>query len=200
LVLTRVWRCLGAVLVLGGSLVVTTRVGWAHSCATAVTVAEGVDTDVQVGVTIGDLAATAVTFEFPESMEITRTVDRRGWTVQQEESTIRFSEGRLEPQSCELFTVPIRAKDEGTFRVRAFQLTEQDQWVEHPPNRDVFMQPDGSSVVVNHAGEPNELFEQIIHVTSHEDATGRRNALIIATVVIGVVAAIYFVPRAGRPR
>ena len=48
------------------------------------------------------------------------------------------------------------------------------------------------------AGELARLFEQVIHVTPQDDAK-ERNALIIATVVVGVVAAIYFVLRAVAP-
>jgi hypothetical protein len=165
-----------------------------------VTVVQGVDTDVEVGVTMGDEVTTAVTFEFPETVEIVGDAAKAGWTVEQGDSFVRFSGGRLDPQSCALFPVRVRAEEAGSFRVRAYQTTESGATVEHPPEGDIFMQPDGSSLTVSHSGPPNEMFEQVLHVTPHEGGSNARVILIGATVLAGVLAAIYFVPRAGRPR
>jgi hypothetical protein len=172
----------------------------AHSCAEEVTVAEGVETTVEVGVTMGEVTPKDVTFEFPLSMEITDEVELRGWEVEQEESAIRFGGGEFEPESCKLFEVPIKANDDGTFRVRAIQRLEDDTLIEHPPNGDIIMEEDGTSIFVDHSGPPNTKFEQVITVTPGEESSGSRNVLLIATGLAGLAAAIYFVPRAGRVR
>jgi hypothetical protein len=194
---------LGLSIVLASGATDVTRAA-AHSCAEPVTVVEGVDTEVQVGVTVGEMPTEEITFEFALSIEITRDVERRGWKVEQEPSTIRFTGGPLEPDTCVLFDVPIRANDPGTFRVRAFQLVGDRLYAEHPPDGDVFVQPDGSNVVVDHSGPPDPLFEQVIYVTAADDEEASLVPLLltVATLAAAVIGLFVLVARRspGRSR
>ena len=87
------------------------------------------------------------------------------------------------------------------FRVRAFQRIEGGQVTEHPPDRDVFMNADGTSVMVNHSGPPDPMFEQVIYVTEGtSDSSGPRTALLIVTAGGVVAGGLVFMPRRKRSR
>ena len=194
----RRWLAIGGVI--AAISVAGIDIATAHSCAEPVTIAQGQDTVVQVGVTVGDLPTTDITFEFP-GIEVTDVIDRRGWEVEQDGNSVRFTGGRLEAQVCDLFEVSIRARDAGAYRVRALQRLDDGQVVEHPPNGDLFPTADGSSfIVVDHAGPPNPAFEQVIYVTEREESSGRTTALLIVTAGAVVAGLLVLTPRRGSGR
>jgi hypothetical protein len=173
----------------------------AHSCAEQLTVAQGADTPVSVGVTVGDVPTGDVTFEFADSFEITGVTERRGWESELDGQIVRFTGGPLDAGVCDVFEVSVAASEPGTFRVRAFQRIEGGQVTEHPSEGDVFMNADGTSVVVNRSGPPDPMFEQVISVTeAGSDSSGPRTALIIVTAGALLAAAVAFLPRRKRPR
>jgi hypothetical protein len=165
-----------------------------------VTVVQGIETKVKIGVTVGDSPSDTVTFEFAEGFKITPNIQRRGWTVEQETDVIRFSGGELAAGSCEVFEVSIRAHDAGTFRVRAFQRLGGGQWSEHPPDGDVFLNPDGSSVVVNHEGPANAQFEQIVTVTPRADSAAGAPVLMLVVTTLAVLGGLAVVLTRRRRR
>src|SRR5918993_3581320 len=102
----------------------------AHSCAEPVIIAQGAETDVEVGVTVGDVPTDLVGFEFPAGFEITGAQGARGWESAVEGAVVQFSGGTLEAQSCALFQVTVRAPNPGTYRVPALQKVGEGQYVE----------------------------------------------------------------------
>lgn len=175
----------------------------AHSCAETVTVVEDVPTDVTLTVTLEDLVPEAITLEFEYGLfEITEDVTKPGWRVEQEKDVIRFSEGELEANSCVTFDVPIKALEEGTYRVRAFQHVSETELVEVPAEGDAITLDDGSTVMVDREGPPNEAFDQIIVVTPGEEESSSRPWLIALAVVgvVGVIAIFAWPPSRRRTR
>ena len=172
----------------------------AHSCAEAITVVEGQETEVQVGITVGEAPTDDIAFEFPDTIEIVEVVERRGWTGEQQGPFVRFSEGHLDIESCDVFDIVIRATEAGTFRVPAYQQLADGQIVQHPPDGDIILKPDGTSVVVDHQGPPNTDFEQIISVTEAAEESSARTILLIATAAALLVVAAVTVWRRLRRR
>jgi hypothetical protein len=160
---------------------------WAHSCAEPLVIAEGSETEVDVGVSVGDVPTEDVTFEFAPGFEVTDAPGLTGWEGEAADGAARFTGGRLDPQTCALFSVVVRADEPGTFRVRALQRLEGGEVVEHPPNGDLFAQPDGSVLQVNHAGPPNAAFEQVITVTAAGESSGAPIGLFAAMTAVGGV-------------
>lgn len=191
---------MGLGLLVACAAVADVQTAGAHSCAQPVTVVQGQETTVQIGITVGDEGADSVTFEFGPGFKLTPHIQRRGWTVEQETDVIRFSDGRLEPNTCELFDVSLRAGEAGTFRVRAFQRLGAGDWTEHPPNGDVFIQPDGSNLVVNHDGPPNSKFEQIVTVTASSDDAGAPTAIFVVAGLAALVVVALLLPLRGSRR
>jgi hypothetical protein len=123
------------------------------------------DTQVEIGVTVGNVAVHEVRIEFSESVLVKQIVQQTGWTVEQLDShNVRFSGGSLDPNECSTFPVVIRGTRTGSFGVRAYETQEDGAVTEHPADGDLFALPDGSTVIVDHAGPPNPAFEQVVYV------------------------------------
>jgi hypothetical protein len=186
-----------AVLVLGSTLLEVGHAG-AHSCAKPITVAEGQRTEIEVGVSVGDEPSEDVTFEFAEGFEVLEVPGRPGWDGEQVGNTARFTGGSLDPQGCAVFSVTIRAGEPGTYRVRALQRLGDGRVVEHPPNGDLFAQPDGSYLQVDHSGPPNAAFEQVVTVTPGGESSGAPIGLLAGLTVIGALAGFVLLRRPGH--
>jgi hypothetical protein len=187
----------------------------AHSCAQPVHVVHDRDTQVNVGVTVGDVAVNDVRIEFSNSVLVKQLVEQRGWTAQQlDDHTVRFSGGSLDPNVCATFPVVIRGTATGSFGVRAFETQTDGAVTEHPADGDVFVSADGSSITVDHAGPPNPAFEQVVYVDASDSGASTRVIVLAAAGLPLLAAAGYFVfvrrtapspvktkrPRSGRKR
>lgn len=170
----------------------------AHSCAESVSLVAGTEAIASVRVTIGDQPSGEIRLEFDRSFEIGDDVGRPGWTVEVVGSSVTFTGGPLEAESCETFDIPVRAADAGTFRVHALQTLEGGEVVEHPPNGEVLLDANGPSLVVNHEGTPNPAFEQVIYVQPDEEERRARSGLLLATSLAFVAIAIVVVRRLNR--
>jgi len=177
------------------------RPALAHNCTEPVTIVQGELATVQVHVNVGDEGANEVNLEFDDGFTIRSGVSLAGWDVAQEQTAIRFSGGDLEPGACAQFDVPVKAKDSGVFRVRAFQRLKDGQWSEHPPDGDVFMDANGVGTAVNHEGVPNPIFEQVIYVTGSASASsGTSLPLLFGTAALVGATIILLAPRRKRRR
>ena len=164
---------MGAVLALAGAAlsVVFASSASAHSCAQPVHVVHDRDTQVNVGVTVGDVPVNDVRIEFSKSVLVKQLVQQRGWAAEQlDEHTVRFSGGSLDPNVCATFPVKIRGTATGSFGVRAFETQADGAVTEHPADGDIFAMPDGSNITVDHTGPPNPAFEQVVYVDDASDS------------------------------
>jgi hypothetical protein len=170
------------------AIVVTATPAAAHSCAQPVRVVTDRDTEVRVSATSGDVRVNQVTFQFSKSVQVKAPGQQAGWTAEQiDASSVRFSGGTLDPNTCAAFPVTIRATKAGSFAVRAFLQQEDGALVEHPANGDIIQQPDGSAVVVDYAAPPNPLFEQVIFADDN-DSGASKIAIIAAAAALPVLA------------
>jgi hypothetical protein len=65
----------------------------------------------------------------------------------------------------------------------------------------VFIQPDGSSLLVNHEGPPNPAFEQVVYVKA--GGTSGSSApifLLLGTFVLTVLAVVLLTRKPRKPR
>jgi hypothetical protein len=174
----------------------------AHSCAVPVTVKRGAETQIQVGVTVGNVPTSDITFQFQPGLTVTRTVRSHGWTVTKDGQDVHYTGGKLDAQICTTFPVYVRASAEGSYRVRAFQKADDGTTAEHPPDGDLFLQPDGSSVLVNHEGPPNPAFEQVVYATASGagSGSGATVLILVAATAVVIVGDLVLVARRRKKR
>jgi LPXTG-motif cell wall-anchored protein len=193
---------LGVVVVLVGTAlsVVFAAPAVAHSCAQPVHIPPDRATQVPIGVTVGDVPVHDVKVQFANSVQVTQVVQQRGWTVEQlDPTTVHFSGGTLDPNTCATFPIVVRSSVAGTFAVRAFETQADGSLVEHPAEGDIFAQPDGSTVVVRHGGPPNPLFEQVVYVDAKNTGVST-GGIVLAAVALPALAALGYIVFGRRRR
>jgi hypothetical protein len=164
----------------------------AHACAEEDTLDAGTEATLGVAVTGHDVPAVGVTIFFDESFEIVDVEEPPGWSAEIDGTTVEYSGGEVPAIGCSLFDVVDRPTKSGTFRVRPILTLEDGTRVEHPPDGDIILQEDGSSVMVNRKGPPNPAVEQVVRVTG--DAGGGPSTLALVAIGMWVtVAALGYV-------
>jgi hypothetical protein len=172
----------------------------AHSCAVPVHIVKDRDTQVNIGVTVGDLPVNGVKIEFSPSVQVKGLVQQRPWTVTQvDPTTVTFTGGRFDPNSCTTLPVVVRGTATGSFAVRALETQEGGSVVEHPGDGDIIPQADGSSIVVNHAATPNPAFEQVLYVDA-TDSGASKPQILLAAIALPVLAAVGYFVFGRKPR
>jgi hypothetical protein len=191
---------LAAIGALGVFGLVTAPPASAHSCARPVHIVKDRDTQVNVGVTVGDLAVNAVKIEFSPSVQVKGLVQQHPWTATQvDPTTVTFTGGRFDPNSCTTLPIVVRGTATGSFAVRALETQDGGAVVEHPGDGDIIAMPDGSSIQVNHAGTPNPAFEQVLYVDA-TDSGASRPQILLAAIALPVLAAVGYFVFGRKPR
>ena len=184
------WRGLAGVLAAGGVLLaLPSTSASAHSCATPVTLPAGRAVATTLAVTVGSVSTGDVTFQIPDTISVVDAPPVRGWEVERTDSSVRYVGGPLEPDSCVPFEMVLRGSQAGTGRVRVLQRLDDGSVTEHPAEGDIFVNEDGTSVVVDRSGPPNEFFEQIITVTGTAPAPGSSAGPVVGATVVAALGA-----------
>ena len=172
----------------------------AHSCATPVTLPAGSDTATELAVTVGSVPTGDITFQLPDTITVVDAAPVRGWEVERTDSTVRYIGGPLEPDSCVPFEMVLRGSVAGTGRVRVLQRLADGSVTEHPAEGDIYLGDDGTSVMVNRSGPPNERFEQIITVTGNPPTPGSSAGPVVAATGVAALGAGLWWWRRSRAR
>jgi hypothetical protein len=189
---------IGAFLVVG-FLFVGTGTASAHSCAKPVTISSDKKTEIQVGVTMAE-APIAITLQFAPEVVVTKPGKVPGLRIEPQGQQVQY-EGDFHADQCILLPVEVRGTAAGTYRVRALQAMPDGTETEHPADGDIFIQPDGSSLQVNHEGPPNPAFEQVVYVkASGTSGSSAPIFLLLGTFVVTVLAVVLLTRRPRRPR
>jgi hypothetical protein len=183
----RVWlRATAGAFLGGGVLLLGAAPASAHSCAKAVTIAPGKETEVQVGVTVAE-APLAITLQFSPELVVKQPGEVPSLTVEHQGQQVQY-QGNIHADQCMLLPVTVRATGGGTYRVRALQSLPDGSVAEHPADGDVYVQPDGSTLLVNHEGPPNPAFEQVVYVKGGGGASSAPIFLLLGTFLVTIVA------------
>ncbi len=186
--------------VLAVSGVVFAPAASAHSCAVPVHVVKGRDTQVNVGVTVGDLPVNAVKIQFSPSVQVKNVVQQRPWTATQvDPTTVMFTGGQFDPQSCTTVPIVVQGTATGSFAVRAFETQSDGSVVEHPGDGDMIANPDGSTTQVNHEGTPNPAFEEVLYVDA-KDSGASTPQILLAAIALPALAVVGYLLFGRRSR